>query len=90
MFTYKIWDRKSKINGVKAADVLQIHGITEGEVGIILDQNGKVCVLQYDNVNPLSKADMTAKLAEIAELMNNPPPSDDDEPDTDEGSGDLE
>jgi toxin secretion/phage lysis holin len=33
MYTYKIWDKKSPINGVKAADVLKIHGISEGEVG---------------------------------------------------------
>ena len=73
MYTHKIWDKKSPINGVKAADVLKIHAITDGEVGIILDTNGKVAVLQYDNANPLSKADLTAKLKTMADAMNASP-----------------
>jgi hypothetical protein len=73
MYTYKIWDKKFPINGVKAADVLKIHGITEGEVGIILTADGKVAVLQYDNANPLSKEYLTAKLKEMTDAMNAPP-----------------
>jgi hypothetical protein len=74
MYTYKIWDKKTPINGVKAADALKIHGITAGEVGLILDGNGEVAVLQYDNANPLSKANLTAKLKAMADVMNAPPP----------------
>jgi hypothetical protein len=84
MYIFKIWDRKSQINGVKAADVLKIHGITEGEVGLILTADGKVAVLQYDNANPLNKADLTAKLQAMADVMNAPADGGSDEPREDE------
>jgi hypothetical protein len=84
MYTYKVWDKKSSINGVKTADVLKIHGITEGEVGLILTADGKVAVLQYDNANPLSKADLTAKLKDMADAMNAPANGGLDEPREDE------
>lgn len=72
MYTYKIWDKKTAINDVAAKDVLKIHGITQGEVGLIIDANGKVAVLQYDNANPLSKVDLTVVLKAMADAMNSP------------------
>jgi len=72
MYSHKIWDKVTPINGVAAADVLKIHNITKGAVGIVSDDKGHVVVLQYDNANPLSKADLTAKLKLLTKEMNKP------------------
>lgn len=71
MYSYKLWDKKSKINGVNAEDVIAIHKIDmTGEAGLIVDETGKAVVFQYNNANPFSVDEITKLLEQMTDEMN--------------------
>lgn len=72
MYTYKLWDKKSPINGISAEDMLRNHNITESSVGLVLDEDGTVVNFQYNNGMPYNEDEALEDVRRIAIEGNNP------------------
>lgn len=45
-FTWEVWDRQSEINGVPAAEVIESHHLKDGQVVMLVKQEGRVLFFQ--------------------------------------------
>lgn len=83
MYTGKLWDKKSPINGVSAEKIMTLYSITsKNTVGLVCDGSGRVSVVVC---NPNFKnTDVEKMLAEQVDTLNNQPelePETEPEPD---------
>lgn len=52
MFTAKLWDKKSPINGLPAEDIIRLRGI-RGAVGLVIcEETQAITYFQYDSISP--------------------------------------
>jgi hypothetical protein len=69
MYTGKLWDKKSPINGVSAEKIVAMYKLTsKSTVGLVCDASGRVALVVC---NPgFNKAEVERLLAEQVEAMN--------------------